>query len=832
MTEVYHTQLPIYFPIATIDTNSSFSTLNEFTPKSFQIQHEQNRDDNPFRKDKTPFTPEDAPKMIANIYLGRDLAFYYNTALLTLIGVVSIQYWSHRLYKAFDSKPRKKRLDSKRSSIVSPTFTTISTAPSSLIQEYNQQPNILTQHFDNEQTPLLGSNNSVSWWTRRTWSLNSRSLHRLYCQISGYLIKQSEIDVDYPVVSHGLNLSIISYYIINLIFCFYKVPVFTHPVLLAFRLGVVSSVNIPLLYLFGTKHSPISLFTGWSYEQLNILHQHIGNICCKTLVLHASIFLVYFRLQYMFTHLWSITGFIAGFCFLFILISAYPCIKQRSYELFYVIHIVGFVVCLPALWFHHPFTRPYVLLAVLSLIYDRTIRLFKDYRLVYSKVELRAGDTILIRVPINGGVANEEDRDTYDCGGFNNTDAGSHSNRRNKNKAIQKFISALLPARPLVPWHPGQHAFVTVIGCGLFESHPFTIASNYQTSWESSQSSNDALVGKLNGPMYGTMDLIIRAREGFTRRLYNQTVARLGGLFFDGLEDWRWVIVHGPYGTPIDRPKSVVTLKDSATSIYQSDDDHTESWRQTCCQSPSELSACENSKGKGLATPSTVEEMEGYKATLVSSRSYSTCENETFSAPSSITGGSIRTLDRVRPKVVLVAGGAGVAFTYPIYEEYRKNELQSKHMQNVNSFSSMVTFPQMGSLRENTIQLLDVPSVQFFWIIPDRSFLKWLPANFQQAVAEEEAKVLRGEINEQQASIRIWITKERGSRPNIKKEVKAMITSGLADSDGENIEKDRIRGWAGVCGPDKVVRDVRNSIGELRQEGYLNVSVYTEVFGR
>lgn len=702
---------------------------------SIQAQHSGGDNEWPFRQKKSPFQPDELPAMVAKIYYGRELAVYYNAALLLILLIVSVQYWSRKFQKAYSSQPSKNKTDKARSSN----------------SKSEVQPNQILQNINsNEYTPLLVSNDnpssteprsSTSWISKK---LNVQFFHHMYCQISGYLIKQSEVEnLNHPAVSNAMSLSLISYYIVNLIYCFYQVPVISHPVLFAFRLGIVSTSNIPLLYVFGTKHSPILFLTGWSYEQLSIVHQCIGNVCCQTVILHTVIFSYYFRLRYMATHTWAVGGIIAGICFGLIYISAYPFIKKKSYELFFVIHILGFVVCLPALWLHHPISRPYVLLAILSVVYDRIIRLFKCYRLVYSKVELKAGDTVVIRIPMDGGAYEqygEPDRFEQHPNEIIN---GSESNKNIG--AIQKFLSILFPARPLVPWHPGQHSFVTVVGCGLFESHPFTIASNYDTSFESEELEESDSTHKHRGSPRGTMDIIIRAQQGFTRRLYEQTKSRVQQLNPGLQEDWRWVIVHGPYGTPIDRPKS-----QSIENKYEVD------------------------------------------------------ANATNEANS---------------KVVLVSGGSGVAFTYPLLEEYRKAQQQSEILsQLANSNDLNSAHNGLNSLR------LKVPSVQFFWIVPDREFVKWLPKRFQKDLEEEEAKVARGEISEQESRIRVWVTRERGSRPDIKQEVKAMITSGI------NKDKQDIIGWAGVCGPGRVVRDVRNSIGDLRQEGYSRISVYTEVF--
>lgn len=64
---------------------------------------------------------------------------------------------------------------------------------------------------------------------------------------------------------------------------------------------------------------------------------------------------------------------------------------------------------------------------------------------------------------------------------------------------------------------------------------------------------------------------------------------------------------------------------------------------------------------------------------------------------------------------MLVAGGAGVAFTFPIYEEYQLDRLRSSY---VNSATHSVTLSD-GPLE---IDSIEVPDVQFSGSFPISSF--------------------------------------------------------------------------------------------------------------
>lgn len=757
---------------------------NYLAHNSLQTLHEDT--ESPLRPGRVPFTLEDLPSVIASIRLGSELSFYYNTALLTLVGLVSLKYWFKRVLNAFHSKNTNLRKPS--------TALDVASGEDGCNDHHKQSNTVVNEH-----TPLIDGNKKSS--SLPYFGLFKAWVASKYFLISGFLMKQSEIKPVwfFPVTSNGMLVCVVIYYIVNLAYCVYKVPVLKNPLVIGFRLGIISTVNIPLLYVFGVKHSPISFLTGWSYQQLNVLHQHIGNVCCKAVVLHAAMFIWYFRTEYLLTHLWSLGGIVAGSCFTIILISAYPFIKQKCYESFYIIHVLGFVLCLPALWIHHSFTRPYILFAVFSVFYDRAVRFFKAYRLVYGKVVIKPGRTIVIQIPINGSASDDmKENQTEACehnGSRNDSGIKSHKN------LISKLLVVFLPTRHLARWNPGQHSFITVIGCGLFESHPFTIASNYDSTSNfeklNDQSStlfqnldyNDQGKDDHNNYSEGSMNFIIRVQNGFTRRLYDQTKERLDKLETDDQEDWRWIIVHGPYGTPIDRPKFVTTSDEK--KVFES--------RASLAQKSNadELSTSGTSSLSDLTVHS-------FSPTL-SKLSY---QPQTSSSTQ-------------KSKIVLVAGGAGVAFTYPIYQEYVLEKLRME-----NSQLKCATNGSDNFFDGKCSEWSNICDVRFFWIIPNRKFLEWLPKSFQDEIEKEEVRVLRGEIHEQERKIRVWVTQERGSRPDIKNEIKAIMTSGR-----QLEKKDQVFGWAGACGPDGLVRDVCNSIGELRQDGYSQISVYTEVFG-
>lgn len=688
----------------------------------------------PFRPGHNAFPPELVRELVRYIFHGRALCLYYQLILLVVLLVATGVHWTAKLKAKPTTPPKKMRISNRSAYKI----------------QYKSQPDqikrpslkdITVETATSDIAPLIPK------CVTRQEQLNH--LQRIYYAISGFLMKQPEIEA-FANCNWGMSLVICGYYLLTLGFCFYDVHL-AHPVILAFRLGLISAANMPLLYVFGTKHSPISWMVGWSYEQLNMFHQHIGNVCIKTMIAHTAIFLYYFRLEYLFTQRWSLAGVVAGICFFIILLSAHPKIKELLYELFYIVHLVGLLVCLPALWYHHPTARPFVALAVFSVIYDRVVRFAKDYRLAYSTVEIGAGDTIIIRIPIDDNSDSE--------------------------KVPLGFLGRWLSNHPLLPWHPGQHVFITVVGCGFFESHPFTVASNYHTS--------------------DTMDIVIRARNGFTRRFLEQT--RKSNIFE------RWILIHGPYGTPIeDRPLSTINISQS-----ESEEEAVTSELQECSDTDTKNSS--SSSSLVISHQSLDQPLPNSSLTAISS------------ALSPKKAAS-------RPKVILIAGGSGVAFTYPVLQEYIMTRERAKS-----------SFDDSDICKDGLhISSIDVPDVRFFWIIPDREYIKWFPSSFEQQVqASEEfvASQLDPEYAQYASEIRLWVTPERNGRPDIDREIRRMLFNGeehetLRPSiQSHKQQKSDVNCWVGVCGPTALVTQVRNAGGRLRQEGYDGVNVYAEVFG-
>lgn len=490
---------------------------------------------------------------------------------------------------------------------------------------------------------------SVSYWSSRLLEIarsrrglesssSTRAPRGFLSSLTGFLMKQPGAE------PWAMMMFIACYIIFTLIFCFYDMPNM-NALILAFRFGLLATVNLPFLYILGTKNSLISLFTGWSYEQVNILHRYVGTVCVVAVFFHSVIFLYYYRFDYILHHLWAFMGFLAGTSFIIIGITSIPSVREMAYEFFYIVHLFGSVLAIPTVYFHFPTAQPHALLAGVAFIYDRAVRFLIGYKLVRSSCRTSSGYTVIMQI------------EKEDLNGWS--------------------------------WKPGQHIFITVIGCRTFESHPFTIASSYQCN--------------------NTLDLIIRAREGFSKDLYDQCTKQSPKL------TERWVIVHGPYGVhPTGMPKLP---------------DEEESHR----------------------TPaSTVMPCETIPLLPVSTK-------------------------QNKRTIVLISGGAGVAFTYPLYCEYRRMNQQAL---------------------EN--QLPEPYDIRFLWIVPRKDFDDWI-------------EMIDSGLN-------LWISREQG-RPDIER----LLRENLVPESGDC--------WIGTCGPEMLLKSIRNFVADQRSQGRTDIDFYAEKFG-
>ncbi|KAI9746545.1 MAG: hypothetical protein M1818_000258 [Claussenomyces sp. TS43310] len=261
----------------------------------------------------------------------------------------------------------------------------------------------------------------------------------------------------FPSVGHAIVFLV--YIFINITLSFYEID---WSVLNNFakRLGWIALCNIVLITLLALKNTPLAVLTGYSYERLNVFHQVAGYCTIIWSLCHAVIYLAAWSTSdnlHDMIELSNVMGVVAGISMLIILISALLLRKFR-YEVFYVIHIVLFVLILIAVGMHRPdIEKKTVAVVVTATGIWLGDRLFRSGRMAWYAYGNHAS---IIPLP-HGGV------------------------RLSLSRA-PKFVA------------PGSHCFLWIPSIRAGETHPFTIVST------------------------NPLELVIAAQDGFTKDLVSR----------------------------------------------------------------------------------------------------------------------------------------------------------------------------------------------------------------------------------------------------------------------------------------------------------------------
>ena len=295
--------------------------------------------------------------------------------------------------------------------------------------------------------------------------------------------------------STGELIMILLYFGLILILVYVNVAVagFQRWIVVAFRAGWITVAQLPLLVLLAGKRNLIGYLTGTSYERLNVLHRWVA----RTIFFTATLHMIYLYRNFSFYGLvsmeWSTdscpsTGTAAWVILFWIVISSVAPIRNLRHEIFIAQHIISYVGFTVAVSIHiQPYTRAtwiYAWIPAGFFVLDRGIR-FISY--IWNNISSRGfmGRATLLSLP--GEVTQVTVEDSR-----------------------------------LRAWRPGQHVLLSIPELGKLQAHPFTVAS---------VSSNRA-----------QLKFLIRAKEGFTRRLFNKASEAPQRKFT--------AIIEGPYGNP------------------------------------------------------------------------------------------------------------------------------------------------------------------------------------------------------------------------------------------------------------------------------------------
>ena len=277
---------------------------------------------------------------------------------------------------------------------------------------------------------------------------------------------------------------------------------------IGFRGAWISVTQVPLVYLLASKSSVIGLLIGSSHERLNWLHRWVSRTLLVTVTIHGGFFFrewvradfVKFELQLMPMVKY---GLGAWALLVWTFITSLSPLRRMDYEVFVLQHIAAAAVFLWLLWVHVPSYAQYnVIFAITALSFDFVIRFllacYKNFRLRVigpaCKGMQRIGHTAQLQT-------------------------------------MGSDITVITIQDVPLKWKAGQHLYFWLPWLGPLESHPFTIASPYNSPNECP--CND-------------IQFAIKAQKGFSKRIHK---------FAEKMEvrDRPAILkafVSGPYGAP------------------------------------------------------------------------------------------------------------------------------------------------------------------------------------------------------------------------------------------------------------------------------------------
>ena len=300
-----------------------------------------------------------------------------------------------------------------------------------------------------------------------------------------------------------------------------------------FRAAWVSVTQVPLIFLLAGKVNVGSFFLGSSYMDWNWLHRWVSRTLFVTVTIHGSFFLrEWIRADFVRLELEMMPMVKYGFGLWAVLawttISSLLPLRRLCYEFFVLQHVVSAGIFLWLLHVHVPTYASYnVWMAVAFVLCGRVYRFCN---LLYQNLTIQWKTSPL--------------------------DAGKKMGHVADLQARSGEITVINVHGIGFSWKAGQHVLLWCPTLGPLESHPFTIAN---------------IPKEKGGSNSQEVQLIIRARSGFTRKLYRRALtsasvtAFLTGPF-GNLPTWNTyetlVLISASTGASFTLPVLETVLKD------------------------------------------------------------------------------------------------------------------------------------------------------------------------------------------------------------------------------------------------------------------------------
>ncbi|EGG00404.1 uncharacterized protein MELLADRAFT_93237 [Melampsora larici-populina 98AG31] len=184
--------------------------------------------------------------------------------------------------------------------------------------------------------------------------------------------------------------------------------------LLMMRFGFLAVSQLPITFALSMKNSPLGYLIGEGYEKLNFLHRFTADFLCtwwldvsgRLMFLFALVhgaLLMKIQVERTGTihlgHAPPSWGFAALVTMLVMGFTGWRVIRERFYQLFLVIHVIGYIVILVTIWKHVPATHPYVYVSIAFLGVDHVLKALKTR---YTDASLSIMPGGLTRIEVHG----------------------------------------------------------------------------------------------------------------------------------------------------------------------------------------------------------------------------------------------------------------------------------------------------------------------------------------------------------------------------------------------------------------------------------------------
>ncbi|KIM36216.1 hypothetical protein M413DRAFT_449274 [Hebeloma cylindrosporum] len=147
------------------------------------------------------------------------------------------------------------------------------------------------------------------------------------------------------------------------------------------RAGFIALAQFPIVFLFATKNSIVSLLLGPGngYERLNFIHRWSGRIMFLGALLHGSLWIrnhLEYRIEIIGQQ--KETSGIAALGLLgVIVLSSLRPVRRFCYEVFYIIHMLSFIAFFVTICYHTIYASPWIFPPLAFYGLDLLMRMFR-----------------------------------------------------------------------------------------------------------------------------------------------------------------------------------------------------------------------------------------------------------------------------------------------------------------------------------------------------------------------------------------------------------------------------------------------------------------------